>query len=104
MTDLAQEHFTQIFGTTKHRSVALNWDELNLEHVELEELEQELTLEEIKRAVDAIPADKAPGPDGFSGGFFKTCWDTIKWDLLAALQQLFRMDSRGLDRVNHTHS
>ena len=71
MTNLAHEHFTQIFGTNKHRSVALNWDELSLEHVDLQELEQELSLEEIKRAVDVIPADKAPEPGGFSGGLLQ---------------------------------
>lgn len=100
MTELAHDHFTQTFGTVNHRSVALNWDELDLEHVDLADLEQLLSMEEVKRAVDAIPADKAPGPDGFSGGFYKTCWDTIKHDLLAALNQLFRMDSRGLDCIN----
>ena len=25
-----------------------------------------------------MPADKAPGPDGFNGYFIKSCWETIK--------------------------
>jgi hypothetical protein len=29
--------------------------------------------------------DKAPGPDGFTGRFYKVCWDTIKKDIMAAL-------------------
>lgn len=57
-------------------------------------------MEEIKQAIDEIPADKAPGPDSFSGGFFKRCWEVIKLDLFAALNQLFRMDRRGLARIN----
>ena len=27
-----------------------------------------------------MPADRAPGPDGFSGGFLKSCWHIIKYD------------------------
>ena len=63
-------------------------------------MEGDFSFEEIKRAIDDIPAEKAPGPDGFSGGFFKSCWDTIKADLFEALNQLYHMDSRGLNRIN----
>jgi hypothetical protein len=34
--------------------------------------------------------DKAPGPDGFTGWFYKTCWNIIKGDLLMALDAIFR--------------
>jgi mannosylglycoprotein endo-beta-mannosidase len=33
-------------------------------------------------------AEKAPGPDGFIGGFFKKCWSFIRHDLLAAMNQM----------------
>lgn len=36
----------------------------------------------------------------FLRGFFKHCWDTIKYELCAALNQLHRLDSRGQARVN----
>ena len=35
------------------------------------------TAQEIKEAVHSIHADKAPGPDGFSAGFFHTHWAEI---------------------------
>jgi len=28
--------------------------------------------------------DKAPGPDGYTGGFFRSCWDIIKVDVVNA--------------------
>jgi hypothetical protein len=28
-----------------------------------------------------MPSDKAPGPDGFNGVFFKKCWNIIKEDI-----------------------
>lgn len=49
--------------------------------MDLSGVEREFSLEEIKQAIDEIPADKAPGKDGFSGGFFKSCWEIIKDDL-----------------------
>jgi hypothetical protein len=30
-------------------------------------------------------ADKAPGPDGYTGRFYKVCWPIIKEDIMAAI-------------------
>ena len=34
--------------------------------------------------------DKAPGPDGFIGRFYKSCWSIIKEDVLMALDVIHR--------------
>lgn len=44
--------------------------------------------------------DKAPGPDGFTGRFFATCWEVIKDDLMRALDCFYRGDMRGLPAIN----
>lgn len=44
-------------------------------------------LEEVRRIVFLMDPDSAPGPDGFSGAFFQSCWDIIGHDLLAAVQE-----------------
>jgi hypothetical protein len=31
-------------------------------------------------------ADKAPGPDGFSMGFYQECWDIVKSDIMQLVQ------------------
>ncbi|XP_026428874.1 uncharacterized protein LOC113324799 [Papaver somniferum] len=41
--------------------------------------------EEIKQAVFDLSADSAPGPDGFSGCFYRHCWDIIHDDLSKAI-------------------
>lgn len=40
---------------------------------------------EVSDTIAGLPSDKAPGPDGFPGRFYKTCWNIIKDDLLEAL-------------------
>jgi len=35
----------------------------------------------------------APGPDGFTGAFFKACWKIIKDDVMAAINNLFIMNA-----------
>jgi hypothetical protein len=47
-----------------------------------------------------MPPDKAPGPDGFTGDFFKACWGIIKEDVMAALHILFTLNSQGLEMFN----
>lgn len=42
------------------------------------------TLEELIEIVFSIPLDYAPRPNGFSSAFYRTCWDTVKSDLLEA--------------------
>ncbi|XP_026378634.1 uncharacterized protein LOC113273080 [Papaver somniferum] len=42
------------------------------------------TLDEFKEAVFNLGADSAPGPDGFSGCFYRHCWEIIQQDLYNA--------------------
>jgi hypothetical protein len=39
------------------------------------------TEEEIANVIWSMEADKAPGPDGFTIHFYKSCWHIIKDDL-----------------------
>lgn len=44
---------------------------------------------EIRDAIFAIHADKAPGPDGFSASFYHSNWDTIRPDIVSEVQRFF---------------
>ena len=45
--------------------------------------------EEIKKTVFDLDPSSAPGPDGFNGAFFQTCWQIIQEDLCKAISQFF---------------
>ena len=57
---------------------------------------------EIREACFSINADKAPGPDGFSAGFFHTHWENIGPDIIHEVQGFF--DGQPLpESINDTH-
>lgn len=57
---------------------------------------------EIQRAVFLIHSDKAPGPDGFSAGFYQTFWDVIGDDIVRDIREFFET-SYLHPRQNETH-
>jgi hypothetical protein len=48
-------------------------------------------------------SDKAPGPDGFTGRFYKSCWSIIKVDLLAALSIIHQGNVQRLGQLNSSY-
>lgn len=44
---------------------------------------------EIKATVFSMDSHSAPGPDGFSGSFYQSCWDIIGADVVNSVQQFF---------------
>nr|GEV45261.1 nucleotide-binding alpha-beta plait domain-containing protein [Tanacetum cinerariifolium] len=54
-----------------------------------EDLDRDVTREEIKRAVWDCGTDKSPGPDGFTFEFFWQFWSTIENDVLQVVSHFF---------------
>ncbi|KAL0284163.1 UNVERIFIED_CONTAM: putative mitochondrial protein [Sesamum radiatum] len=65
------------------------------------ELVQSVTREEIKDAFFDIAEDKAPGPDGYSSGFYKAAWPVIGEEVVKAILEFFTT-GRLLKQVNTT--
>lgn len=57
---------------------------------------------EVKAAVFSIHPDKAPGPDGFSAGFYQSFWDVIGEDIYQDIRSFFET-SHLHPRQNETH-
>jgi hypothetical protein len=53
---------------------------------------------EVWNTIRSLPNDKAPGPDGFTGRFYKPCWNIIKVDLMAVVSAVWnrKFDNFGL--------
>lgn len=86
--EIIQQHFQSIMAQPSPRTKDLNWALQDLPVVDLTTLDAPFTEEEVLRAISLAPKDKAPGPDGFTGLFFKKCWTIIKSDVLAALNSI----------------
>ncbi|KAL0354347.1 UNVERIFIED_CONTAM: hypothetical protein Sangu_1016000 [Sesamum angustifolium] len=60
-----------------------------------------VTIDEVKTAFFDIEEDKAPGPDGFSSGFFKAAWPVVGGEVSIAIMDFFKT-GRLLKQVNAT--
>lgn len=45
-------------------------------------------------------AEKAPGPDGFNGTFYKKCWQLIKQDIMDVFQCLYNLSGGNFGALN----
>jgi hypothetical protein len=64
-------------------------------------LAQDVTREEIKHAMFSLKNNKAPGPDGFNAGFFKSMWHIVGEDVINAISSFFQT-RRMLKEMNAT--
>lgn len=97
--DALRAHFVALLGTPCPYSNSFDWCALGLSQLNLQELDSPFSLDELSSAVRAMPADKAPGPDGFSGMFFHACWDVIKFDFSEWYSPLVPEIVQVLDRL-----
>jgi hypothetical protein len=79
------QHFKGLLGTKATRHCSLDWASLDYTPHDLSDLDAPFSTREIWDAVFSLPSVKAPGPDGFIGAFFKSCWEIIKADITAAI-------------------
>jgi hypothetical protein len=58
---------------------------------------------EIKDVVFSLPSVKAPGPDCFIGAFFKSCWEIIKEDMVAAISHMSQFRGSCANMINYAN-
>ena len=82
------------------RTTDINWDNIPVPACDLTDLGTAFSEEEVKKAIFDLPGDKAPGPDGYSGAFFKACWEIIKDDILLPVNHFSNLRSSNLSWLN----
>ena len=75
------QEFRKRLGTTVGISMLFNLESLIQPCLDLDDVCQPFSHEEIDRIILDLPNDKAPGPDGFNSLFFKKTWHTIRNDM-----------------------
>lgn len=93
-------HFSSLLGEQAQGGTSLDWEGLGINGHDLSDLEVPFSAEEIKAAVFSTHGEKAPGPDGFTGEFFKRFWEIISADVIAAMQQVYELRGRRLGLLN----
>ena len=92
--------YETLLGSCEQRENSINLDNLELSHHNLSDLELPFSEEEVWNTIKHLPSDKAPGPHGYTGRFYKMCWNIIKPDVLAALAAVQSGNFRNLQLLN----
>nr|GEX76534.1 transposon TX1 uncharacterized [Tanacetum cinerariifolium] len=83
-------HFQERFDKPVERRVTIDMSyPRSISGEQRDELEREVTIEEIKTAVWNCGTDKPSGPDGFTFDFYRQLWSTIDKDVYAAVNNFF---------------
>jgi hypothetical protein len=81
-----------------HHSIILSL--LGLPQLDLSDQAAPFTAAEVAMVVKATPSNRAPGPDGLSGSFYKATWDVIGPDVVRAFRALWDCDFRSFHLLN----
>lgn len=89
---LAETYFKKILSSEEHyideAILQLIPKQLTKEANEL--LTRLPAMEEVRDVVFSMSADSSPGPDGFSGAFYRVAWEILKYYLLHAVFFFFQ--------------
>ncbi|KAL0386698.1 UNVERIFIED_CONTAM: hypothetical protein Slati_4586800 [Sesamum latifolium] len=103
ITEFTEYYQNLLGGERRHRVLDLcylrPWTRHVLSDAKALTLVKPVTPNEIKLAVFDIDEVKAPGPDGYSSGFFKAAWSAVGEEVTRAIMEFFRT-GRLLKQVN----
>lgn len=94
LTEGAVQHFQNIFSSSPyclHEELFTGYPKCVSEDMNMK-LEATPDKNEVWEAINDLSPDSAPGLDGFTGHFFKGCWETVQADIVATVQGFFLGD------------
>lgn len=78
-------YYDQLLGTALPRSQTLDLQYFHQGGLNLADLDSPISDDEVWVTIKTLPSDRALGPDGYTGRFYKACWTTIRSDFMAAI-------------------
>lgn len=100
MDQAIYNHFCSVFGTAHAGGTTLDFQALGIQAIQLSEQAATITNDEAWAAIKAMPSDRAPGPDGFTGIFYKTAWPVIQNEVMEAITTFSNGNVRFLGKLN----
>ncbi|KAL2226375.1 UNVERIFIED_CONTAM: hypothetical protein Sindi_1996200 [Sesamum indicum] len=99
-------YYQNLLGGERRRDMIdlrflLPWAKHILSEDDVNSLVLPFTHTDVKQASFDIAEDKAPGPDGYSSGFFKAAWAIVGQEVFSAVLDFFNM-GRILKQINTT--
>lgn len=96
-----QEALHGVFGTAPREGSTINFQVLQLQALNLDELEAPIEGDEVWAAIKAMPSNRAPSPDGFTRAFYKSAWPTIQLEVMDAIHAFSVGATRNLHQLNN---
>lgn len=89
---LAEQYFGVLFGSEDVGMVIEDWEDIpaGISAEQNADLLEEITQEEVRRALFDINPNKCLGPDGMSGFFYQQFWDAVGPELTQMVQNFFQ--------------
>jgi hypothetical protein len=98
--DIVFNYYNSLLGTPFTRQHRIDLSQLQLTVLDLSTLVEPFTAEEVAGFVKATPSDRAPGPYGFTGAFFKAAWEVIGADVVRVFNAFWELDHRSFNHLN----
>jgi hypothetical protein len=103
MADALYGYYNGLLGTNFVRSRRIDLHHIGVPSLQLHELEVLFTEDEVWNVIKELPNEKSPGPDGFTGMFYKVAWGIIKVDIMHAINAFWSQDFRSLYHLNDAY-
>lgn len=87
--EVVWDFYSNLLGSEGQCNFTFDLQSFHRSAVDLTELDRIIDEEEIWNTIKSMPSEKAHGPDGFTGRFYKMAWQFIKVDFMAAVNRLF---------------
>ncbi|XP_075092306.1 uncharacterized protein LOC107821421 [Nicotiana tabacum] len=79
------EFYKELYTEPEQWRPTVNFENTtSISESERESLQSNFEEQEVLSSLKMCASDKAPGPDGYTMGFFRKCWDILKEDIMAA--------------------